>query len=219
MKLKPEFVEVNGRKVNLIYLPYDKATQRRFGDNAANNIGEIRSPFASDYTRIGNSNSFRALTDRTQVYADPSLNQDGLIFRSRADHSREIADYIARLAEICGLDVEACKAIILGHDLGHCIYGHAGTVAINLMLQKLGIKRPFDHETQAYRIVTELEYFDSRYPGLNLTYLVRSAFLSRANRGKNEITLAHIEPFPQGFLSLAEQLCEIGDKLYVICCS
>jgi dGTPase len=58
---------------------------------------------------------------------------------------------------------------LLGHDLGHTPFGHAGEKALSSMLDK-----PFRHNEQSLRVVDKLERDGA---GLNLTYEVRMGIL------------------------------------------
>jgi dGTPase len=64
------------------------------------------------------------------------------------------------------LDDDLAEAVALGHDLGHTPFGHTGEDALDACMAEHG---GFDHNSQALRIVTELERRYAAFDGLNLT--------------------------------------------------
>ncbi|NIP23239.1 MAG: HD domain-containing protein, partial [Phycisphaerae bacterium] len=94
--------------------------------------------------------------------------------RTRLTHTLEVAQLGRSIARSLGANEDLTEAICLAHDLGHPPFGHAGEHALNALMKDHG---GFNHNTQSYRIVTELE---NRYPdfmGLNLTYETREGML------------------------------------------
>lgn len=200
-------------------LDYQEAIKRAYLETSNDPILSegTRSPFASDRMRIIGSNCFRRLSIVTQVLSIYIL-VNSIFPRTRIIHSLELSEHVERSALAIGLDIDAARAIMMGHDIGHTLFGHAGTLAINKILReqfKYQDKELFNHEAQGYRIVTILESFSHDYRGLNLTSLIRNSFYNRTKRGIIEINPGTIEPFPEGFLSLEEQLVEVIDKFFV----
>lgn len=106
--------------------------------------------------------------------------------------AREIADYIARRAakdeskyvwrvvieRHGGLDIAACEAAGLAHDIGHPPFGHAGEDALDHYLVNHDVADGFEGNAQTFRTVTRLDRVKgtSRY-GLNLTNVTLAAIL------------------------------------------
>ena len=122
-----------------------------------------RSPFGRDRDRIIHSAAFRKLQYKTQVF----VNHEGDFFRTRLTHSIEVAQIARSIARQLRLDEDLTEALALAHDLGHTPFGHAGEDALGDAMRPFG---GFDHNTQALRIVTELENRYADFDGLNLTW-------------------------------------------------
>ncbi|MEM8665820.1 MAG: deoxyguanosinetriphosphate triphosphohydrolase, partial [Pseudomonadota bacterium] len=122
-----------------------------------------RTDFQRDRDRIVHSTAFRRLTHKTQVF----VTTDGDHFRTRLTHSLEVAQIAQSIARVLSLDEDLAQALALAHDFGHTPFGHEGErVLARLMADHGG----FDHNAQAYRIVTRLERRYAHYDGLNLTF-------------------------------------------------
>src|SRR5690606_39444105 len=80
---------------------------------------------------------------------DVSLMMMSLFFSSRRRHTRFSRDWSS---DVCSSDL------------------HAGEHMLNILMAEHG---GFNHNTQSYRIVTELERRYPDFPGLNLTYETR----------------------------------------------
>jgi len=81
--------------------------------------------------------------------------------------AREIAEHVTRRAgqdeelatlifKIGGLDISACEAAGLAHDLGHAPFGHAGEVELHKLLRNRA-DDGFEGNPQSFRIVTKLD--------------------------------------------------------------
>ncbi|HEY1864674.1 MAG TPA: deoxyguanosinetriphosphate triphosphohydrolase [Roseiarcus sp.] len=121
-----------------------------------------RTEFQRDRDRIIHSTAFRRLAHKTQVLVD----HEGDHFRTRLTHTIEVAQIARALARALKLDDDLAEAVALGHDLGHTPFGHTGEDALNASMAEHG---GFDHNSQALRIVTELERRYAAFDGLNLT--------------------------------------------------
>jgi dGTPase len=121
-----------------------------------------RSDFQRDRDRLIHSTAFRRLAHKTQVFVD----HEGDHFRTRLTHTIEVAQLARALAKALALDQELAEAVALGHDLGHTPFGHTGEDALDACMAAHG---GFDHNSQALRIVTELERRYADFDGLNLT--------------------------------------------------
>lgn len=77
------------------------------------------------------------------------------------------------------LNEDLTEAIALAHDIGHPPFGHAGEQALNECLSAFG---GFDHNLYGLRRVDELEERYPEFPGLNLTFEIREAFVRHSKR-------------------------------------
>lgn len=114
-------------------------------------------PFYFDCIKLSNSKAWRRLKGKMQV----QLGVNPFI-RGRDSHTIEVHSFCETAAVILGLNVYLCRAIALGHDLGHVPYGHDGERFIS---EKTGKK--FRHERFAIVIFQEIE---RKGRGLNLMY-------------------------------------------------
>ncbi|MFK4729487.1 dNTP triphosphohydrolase [Agromyces mediolanus] len=152
--------------------------------------GDVRTETERDRGRLSYSPYLRRLAGVTQV-TSPDLTATRM--HSRASHTykvatiaREIAEYVVRradeeprVAEIIrragGLDVTACEAAGLAHDLGHPPFGHAGEEQLNRLLRLDGLLDGFEGNAQSFRIVTRLELRATGVRGLSLTNVTLAA--------------------------------------------
>lgn len=138
--------------------------------------GDIRSPFARDYTRILHSTAYRRLKHKTQVF----FNAENDHVCTRMEHVAHVDSVAYTLATHLGLNEELTRAIAFGHDLGHAPFGHHGETLISELSQKyIGTK--FWHEKNGLRMVDKLELLEDDHRAklnLNLTYAVRDGIIS-----------------------------------------
>lgn len=135
----------------------------------------LRPMFQRDRERIVHCRAFRRLTSKTQVLAAQTNDHH----RTRLTHSLEVAQVSRTVARMLGLNEDLVEAVALSHDLGHPPFGHAGERALHECLSDRG---GFDHNLHALRIVDELEQPYPAFPGLNLSWEVRSAFAYHSKR-------------------------------------
>src|SRR5262245_57913623 len=83
---------------------------------------EMRPVFQHDRDRIIHSKSFRRLAGKTQVFLAP----EGDHYRTRITHTLEVAQFARSVTRFLGLNDTLTEAIVMGHDLGHTPFGHAG---------------------------------------------------------------------------------------------
>jgi dGTPase len=121
-----------------------------------------RSVYQRDRDRIIHSTALRRLKHKTQVF----VYHEGDHFRTRLTHSLEVAQVARSISRSLGFDEDLTEALALAHDLGHTPFGHAGEVALNSCMSDWG---GFDHNAQALRIVTSLEWRYEIFDGFNLT--------------------------------------------------
>lgn len=122
-----------------------------------------RLPFLKDRERVTHSMAFRRLEYKTQVM----VNHVGDHFRTRLTHTLEVAQNARYLARDLGLNEDLSETIAFAHDLGHPPFGHAGEDGLNLASKAYG---GFDHNFQAFKIITQLEQKYAGFDGLNLTW-------------------------------------------------
>lgn len=152
-----------------------------------------RSDTERDRGRLGYSSYLRRLAGVTQVVS-PELASAQMHSRSSHTHkvamiAREIADHICRSARTNndwlaviesagGLDIAACEAAGLAHDIGHPPFGHAGEDALDTYLIAKDVADGFEGNAQTFRTVTRLDRNKgtSNY-GLNLTNVTLAAIL------------------------------------------
>jgi dGTPase len=137
---------------------------------------EERPVFQRDRDRIVHSKAFRRLAGKTQVFLAPK----GDHYRTRLTHSLEVAQVARSIARALRLNEMLVEAMVMGHDLGHTPFGHAG----ERLLAEV-VPGGFHHVVQSVRVVDVLEN-DGR--GLNLTLEVRDGIL-RHSKGRGNVLL------------------------------
>ncbi len=119
--------------------------------------------FQTDINRIIQSNAFRRLQYKTQVFC----NHEGDHFRSRLTHSIEVAEIASTISHALFISYSLARSISLAHDLGHAPFGHSGEDALNECMKDYG---GFNHNVHTIKIVTQIEKRYQHYNGLNLTW-------------------------------------------------
>ena len=135
----------------------------------------FRTPFQRDRERIVHSSAFRRMTGKTQVLV-ASVNDH---HRTRLTHTLEVAQVARTVARRLRLNEDLTEGIALAHDIGHPPFGHAGEQALDECLTPLG---GFDHNLYGLRRVDELEERYPGFPGLNLTFEMREAFVRHSKK-------------------------------------
>ncbi|HEX4611289.1 MAG TPA: deoxyguanosinetriphosphate triphosphohydrolase [Urbifossiella sp.] len=134
-----------------------------------------RSLYQRDRERVVHCTAFRRMTGKTQVLV-ASVNDH---HRTRLTHTLEVAQVARTVARRLRLNEDLTEAIALAHDIGHPPFGHAGEDALDECLKPHG---GFDHNLFGLRRVDELEERYPDFPGLNLSFEVREAFVQHAGR-------------------------------------
>jgi len=137
---------------------------------------DIRPVFQRDRDRILHCKSFRRLKGKTQVFLAPR----GDHYRTRLTHTLEVAQVARSIARALRLNEMLAEAMVMGHDLGHTPFGHAGERLLNQV-----VPGGFHHVVQSVRVVEVLEK-DGQ--GLNLTAEVRDGIL-RHSKGRGNVLM------------------------------
>lgn len=138
--------------------------------------GDIRTPFARDYTRILHSQAYRRLKHKTQVF----FNIDNDHICTRMEHVAHVESVATTIAHSLGLNEELTRAIATGHDLGHAPFGHHGENVLSKLCEE-HLNRRFWHERNGLRLVDKVELLKDYYnrdKNLDLTYAVRDGIIS-----------------------------------------
>jgi dGTPase len=162
-----------------------------------------RTIFQRDRERIVHCTGFRRLMNKTQVIVAQTNDHH----RTRLTHTLEVAQISRTLSRRLALNEDLTEAIALSHDLGHPPFGHAGEDTLNDCLKDHG---GFDHNLQALRLVDVLEERYADFPGLNLSWEVREAFVHHAKRRD---PAAHREFLAAGQPLLEAQVVDATDSL------
>jgi len=136
---------------------------------------DYRSVYQRDKDRIIHCTAFRRLEYKTQVF----VNHEGDYFRTRLTHTIEVAQISRVIARALRLNEDLTEAVALAHDLGHTPFGHSGEEALHTLMADHG---GFEHNSQALRVVDELEHPYSAFTGLNLSWEVRESLSKHATR-------------------------------------
>lgn len=131
--------------------------------------------FWKDIQKILNSESWRRLGDKTQVFA---LTKNAGI-RNRLTHSLEVCSIAETIAIILGLNINLVKSISLAHDIGHTPFGHLGE---DFLTEASGQK--FCHEKFG---VILAQYIEDQGNGLNLSYETLQGILHHRGYGKIDL--------------------------------
>jgi dGTPase len=182
-----------------------------FGLRSAESRGRVypepesatRTAFTRDRDRIIHTTAFRRLMYKTQVF----VFYEGDHYRTRLTHTLEVAQLGRSMANGLGGNEDLTEAICLAHDLGHAPFGHAGEHVLNQLMADEG---GFNHNTQSYRIVTELERRYPAFHGLNLTYETREGMLKH----ETDYDVSEAAAYePEKRASLEAQLANLADEI------
>ena len=113
-------------------------------DLPENYVSQYQNPFLVDAYRITQSPFFSRLGFKSQLSWD--IDQPEL--RNRETHTMSAVLNGLEIAHGLGLNPYFIQASILGHDIGHTPFGHAGEKALKKLL-----KLDFSHEEQSDRIL------------------------------------------------------------------
>ena len=172
----------------------------------------LRTAFQRDRDRIIHAKAFRRLMHKTQVFLAP----EGDHYRTRLTHTLEVAQIARTIARAIRINEDLTEAIVLGHDLGHPPFGHAGEEALNRAMAPYG---GFRHDLQSLRMVEVLERRRTRdgsyEEGLNLTWEVRNG-IGGHSKGPQDIGIFPDleEAVPESGPETVEgQLARVADRV------
>jgi dGTPase len=186
-----------------VLAPYAIHTRSSRGRRHSEPAHPYRTLFQRDRERVVHCTAFRRLMHKTQVIVAQTNDHH----RTRLTHTLEVAQISRTIARRLGLNEDLTEAIALSHDLGHPPFGHAGEDTLNELLRPIG---GFDHNLHALRTVEALEERYAEFPGLNLTWEVREAFVHHA---KNR-TAPEAQPYLEAGQPLLEaQVVDAADSL------
>ncbi|VAW42970.1 dNTP triphosphohydrolase, broad substrate specificity [hydrothermal vent metagenome] len=187
----------------LTLAPYSLKSTNSRGREYSEEESASRPAFERDRDRIIHTTAFRRLEYKTQVF----IYYEGDHYRTRLTHTLEVAQLGRSLARGLGCNQPLTEAICLAHDLGHPPFGHAGEYALNALMAEYG---GFNHNTQSYRIVTQLEQRYPHFPGLNLTYETREGMIKHETDYDKSDARGY-EPNKRG--SLEAQIANLADEI------
>lgn len=189
----------------------ERQTLAPYAQISANTRGRVfpetesatRTAFERDRDRIIHTTAFRRLEYKTQVF----VFYEGDHYRTRLTHTLEVSQLGRSLARNLGANEILTEAICLAHDLGHAPFGHAGEHILNELLEGHG---GFNHNTQSYRVVTELEKRYPEFPGLNLTYETREGMIKHETDYDSSDAVGYE---PEKRASLEAQIANLADEI------
>ena len=120
-----------------------------------------RQNYAVDSDRILHSLSYTRYIDKTQVFY--LVDNDHITHRVL--HVQLVSKISRTIGRFLGLNEDLIEAIALGHDLGHCPFGHDGETYLSELCEAHAIG-PFQHNLQSVRFMDRIE---RKGRGLNLT--------------------------------------------------
>lgn len=153
---------------------------------------DLRTPTEKDRDRILYSPYLRRLAGVTQIVTPPAESAN---LHSRLAHSMKVAslsraiaanfcrrakdDYelLKSILEHGGLDIAACEAAGLAHDIGHPPFGHIGETILDQWLKANGCTNGFEGNAQTFRTLTKLDFLSEESNGLELTNVTKAAVL------------------------------------------
>lgn len=154
-----------------------------------------RQNYAVDSDRILHSLAYARYIDKTQVFY--LVENDHITHRVL--HVQLVSKISRTIGRFLGLNEDLLEAIALGHDIGHCPFGHDGEKHLSDICVKYGLG-PYQHNLQSIRF---LEHIENKGKGLNLTLQVLDGILCH----DGEIHVQQLRPEPtKTFDTLDEEI-------------
>ena len=141
----------------------------------------IRTNFALDRDRILYSGAYRRYHGKTQVFSFTNLIDEEMTNRNL--HTTYVSQISRTIGKALQLNLELIEAIALGHDLGHCPFGHDGERALSRVCREHGIGS-FHHNIESLQIV---DHIAKKGRGMNLTFQVRDGIISHDGEVHNTV--------------------------------
>jgi len=170
------------------------ASVRRLKDHAEGS--DFRTAFSIDADRILHSQAFTRYIDKTQVF---SLVENDNITR-RVIHIQLLSKIARTIGRVLKLNEDLIEAIALGHDIGHCPFGHPGERILSRICAENGIGS-FQHNLQSLQALDRIE---KRGRGLNLSLQVLDGIVCH----DGETHIEGLRPEPARTFSDLESLVE-----------
>lgn len=143
---------------------------------------DFRTPFFRDIDRIIYSLSYTRYLDKTQVFS----NNENTNISKRIIHVQLVSKIARTIGRALKLNEDLIEAASLGHDLGHCPYGHVGESILN----KISLENNegyFNHNIQSVRTLMNIE---NSGHGRNITVQVLDAIMCH----NGEVPMGIYEP-------------------------
>jgi dGTPase len=137
-----------------------------------------RQDYAVDSDRILHSLAYTRYIDKTQVF----YLMDNDHITHRVLHVQLVSKISRTIGRFLRLNEDLIEAIALGHDIGHCPFGHDGEKYLSRLCEKAGIG-PYLHNVQSVRF---LEKIERKGAGLNLTLQTLDGILCHDGEIHNE---------------------------------
>lgn len=118
--------------------------------------------FSHDVFQILHSKGFSRYSDKTQVVY--LFNHDHITHRSL--HVQLVSHLARTIGRALSLDLDLIEAISLGHDLGHCPFGHEGEKYLSTISQQEGLGY-FSHSAQSCRLTQIIEPLNLHFETLD----------------------------------------------------
>jgi dGTPase len=128
-----------------------------------------RQNYAADSDRILHSLAYTRYIDKTQVFY--LVDNDHITHRVL--HVQLVSKISRTIGRFLGLNEDLIEAVALGHDIGHCPFGHDGEAYLSELCEVCGIG-PFQHNVQSVRFLDKIE---RKGRGWNLTLQVLDGIL------------------------------------------
>lgn len=151
-------------------------------------LSTMRTDFDRDYTRVINSNAYKRLKHKTQVFFSPENDH----ICTRIEHVNLVDSVSYTIANYLGLNTELTRAIAVSHDLGHSPFGHQGEKILSTISER-EYGETFWHEKNGLHFVDDIELltdFENKKRNLSLTYAVRDGIISHCG----EIDEEYLKP-------------------------
>jgi dGTPase len=156
------------RRIKEDFATYEAAILGPFGyptNNATRRTSEpesLRTAFTRDADRIIHSMSFSRYFDKTQVFF--WIKSD--IHSHRMLHVQLVSKLARYIARILRMNEDLVEAIALGHDIGHCPFGHDGEMVLRALCQNHGIGQLW-HNYESVWFLQEIEMQNLTLPVLD----------------------------------------------------